>query len=191
MTYEAPQKSLSVTEALHKVLGISPAAVPTELPSPESVKATAPAGKLGSCVFLPVSGGAYLLERNSADAEHNPGKLRPPGGGKNAGDENLTDTMLRELREEFGISVRDSRPKLQQLGYQVEGPFRGSACFLLPDHGLSPGTYQASNAKHEQVTLEIAHLTDADYVGPQLASLSPTPPANSKIAAVLRRLAQA
>ena len=126
----------------------------------------------GAVVMLPVGEDTYLLERNSADSKHNPGKLRPPGGGQEK-NENLKETIVREIGEEFGIPEEDVEPKIELLGLDYREPFKGSGVFYLDDHGLEAGVYQASNDPEEKITLEVARLDDPDYCGPDLDKLTP------------------
>lgn len=128
----------------------------------------------GAVVLLPTSEGKYLLEKNPDDHEWNPGKLRPPGGGQEPG-EDLKQTIVREIHEEFGIPPAAVESKIKLLGYEYRDRFKGSAVFELADHGLEPGTYQASNDPNETVTLVEADLDDPDYVGPQPGRLSKEP----------------
>lgn len=128
----------------------------------------------GAVVLLPTAEGKYLLEKNPEDHEWNPGKLRPPGGGQESG-EDLKQTIVREIHEEFGIPPTAVESKIKLLGYEYRDRFKGSAVFELADHGLEPGTYQASNDPKELVTLVEADLDDPDYVGPKPEKLSKEP----------------
>lgn len=129
--------------------------------------------RLGAIVFLPTAKGKYLLQRDSEGP--NKGKLRPLGGGKDTKDQNLQQTIVREMHEEFAIPRVTVRRKVKFLGYEYRPEFKGNAIFELKDHGLLPGTYQASNDPDEQVTLEEASLDDPDYTGPQPEKLQETP----------------
>ncbi len=130
----------------------------------------------GSVVLLPTENGKYLLEKNPEDHEWNPGKLRPPGGGQEPG-EDLKQTIVREIHEEFGIPPAAVDSKIKLLGYEYRDKFKGSAVFELKDHGLEAGTYQASNDPNEIVTLVEADLDDPDYVGPKPEKLTKEPQA--------------
>jgi hypothetical protein len=119
----------------------------------------------GAGVLFPMDDGKYLLERNSEDHTDKPNKLRPAGGGMQARDKCLRDTILRELEEEFKIDPEVADANLELLGYHTRGMYTDCALFELKNHGLSAGKYQASNSKSETVELEPASLMADDYVG--------------------------
>lgn len=127
--------------------------------------------RLGAIVFLPLGSGQYLLQRNGEDDRY-PGKLRPPGGGKETSDKDFEDTIVRELNEEFGLPEEEVRDKIRYLGKDKRTEFKGTAIFELKDHGLEPGIYQASNDPEEQIVLEKATLDDPDYNGPHRYTLA-------------------
>lgn len=122
--------------------------------------------RLGAIVFLPTKGDKYLMQVADADDESDEGKLRPPGGGKDTRDKNLTETIVREISEEFAIPKEKVRKKIKFLGYEYRDEFWGNAVFEMTDHGLSPGVYQASNDPEEKVRLVEASLDSKKYVGP-------------------------
>jgi 8-oxo-dGTP pyrophosphatase MutT (NUDIX family) len=126
--------------------------------------------KAGAIVFLPTEDGKYLLQRNPSDHHRSPGKLRPPGGGAEKEDANSYDTIRRELREEFGLRP-DELSKLRYLGKDPRSEF-GAAVFVLKDHGLTTGRYQASNDPEEVIDLEEVKLDNPDYVGPPASMLA-------------------
>lgn len=125
---------------------------------------------LGAVVFLPVGKGYYLLQ------EEADGTLRPAGGHHEKDqDANLTETIIRETGEEFGISRKEAEKKIKFLGVEYRRKFKGNEVFELRDHGLAEKTYQASNSKTERVKLVKAKLTDSRYTGPVLSKLKPRP----------------
>jgi len=99
------------------------------------------------------------------------GKLRPAGGGKSKRDRDLRDTILREIKEEFGIPEKVTAKKIKLLGYINDGEFKDCAVFEMQGHGLTPGKYQASNSKNEFVNLVESTLDDPLYIGPKPAEL--------------------
>ena len=116
--------------------------------------------RLGAIVFLPTSDGQFLFQEETKG-------LRPPGGGKETKDKTLTQTIIREIGEEFGIPAEKVKKKVRFLGYEYRKPFFGNAVFELRGHGLKPGLYQASNSPDEKVKLVKAPLDDPRYIGPQ------------------------
>ena len=104
--------------------------------------------RLGAICFLPTTSGRDLLQRDTDGP--NKGKLRPPGGGTDTRDKNLTATICREMHEEFAIPRVTVRRKVKFMGYEYRDKFKGNAIFEMEDHGLLPGTYQASNDPDEQ-----------------------------------------
>lgn len=122
--------------------------------------------RLGAIVFLPTEKGKYLMQVADADDESDEGKLRPPGGGKDTKDKNLTETVIREIHEEFAIPKSTVRKKVKFLGYEYRDEFWGNAVFEMRDHGLRPGVYQASNDPEEKVRLVESTLDSKKYVGP-------------------------
>lgn len=127
--------------------------------------------RLGAIVFLPTREGKYLMQVADADDESAQGKLRPPGGGKDTKDKNLTETIVREIHEEFGIPKATVRKKVKFLGYEYRDEFWGNAVFEMRGHGLHPGVYQASNDPDEKVRLVEAKLDSKKYVGPDPSRL--------------------
>jgi 8-oxo-dGTP pyrophosphatase MutT (NUDIX family) len=127
--------------------------------------------RLGAIVFLPWENGQYLLQRNGEDDRY-PGKLRPPGGGKEKTDTDMEATIIRELNEEFDLPEDEVKDKIRYLGKDTRPEFKGTAVFELKDHGLEPGVYQASNDPEEVVVLEAAKLDDPDYNGPHRYKLA-------------------
>jgi DNA-directed RNA polymerase beta subunit len=122
------------------------------------------AGRYGACCIYWLGRGYYLLEENTYGPDK--GKLRPAGGGKEPGDKNLRETILREIKEEFNIDPEYIKPYLRFLGLQKDGEYKDSAVFLCFRHGLVPGIYQASNDKSEKIKLVKAKLSDPRYIGP-------------------------
>jgi ADP-ribose pyrophosphatase YjhB (NUDIX family) len=122
--------------------------------------------RLGAAVMLPMPGGKYLMQYNDPA-----GKYRPPGGGTQKSDKTLTDTIVRELGEEFDLDPTEIKQKLKFLGYEYRKPWFGSAIYELRDHGLKPGWYQASNSKTEKIELRECKLSDPDYIGPVVSKL--------------------
>ena len=57
------------------------------------------------------------------------------------------------MEEEFDIDPDVAADKVELLGYINEGPFEDCAMFVMEDHGLKPGVYQASNSKNEKIKL--------------------------------------
>lgn len=127
--------------------------------------------RLGAIVFLPTEKGKYLMQVADPDDESEAGKLRPPGGGKDTKDKNLTETVIREIHEEFAIPKSQIRKKVKFLGYEYRDEFWGNAVFEMRDHGLHPGVYQASNDPEEKVRLVEASLDSKKYVGPDPSML--------------------
>ena len=123
--------------------------------------------RLGAIVFLPTSDGKFLMQKNSP-GEYNANKLRPPGGGKERKDKGLYDCAVRELHEEFNLDPLTVKKKLKFLGYshRLKDGHWGTGVFELRNHGLKPGTYQASNDPNEKVTLVESSIAHPDYVGP-------------------------
>jgi hypothetical protein len=122
---------------------------------------------LGALVMLPTKDGKYLLQREGKNRH-----LRPPGGHWGKRDDNLTRTVIREINEEFGLEPEEIQEDLTFLGYETREEYKGNGIFLLKNHGLKPGTYQASNSKTETIILEEASLDDPDYTGPDLDQLA-------------------
>jgi 8-oxo-dGTP pyrophosphatase MutT (NUDIX family) len=131
--------------------------------------------RYGAGVLFKQPNGKYLLQENQptdVDDATDAGKLRPAGGGKHKGDANLRATILREMNEEFGITPEEAKPNLALLGYNtVKNRFRDCAIFVMEDHGLKPGWYQASNSAKEKIKLVEADLDDPKYIGPKLSQL--------------------
>lgn len=128
--------------------------------------------RLGAVVFLPTDKpGRYLMQVADPDDESIAGKYRPPGGGKDTKDKNLTETIIREIHEEFAIPKSKVREKVRFLGYEYRDQFWGNAVFEMRDHGLKPGVYQASNDPDEKVKLVEAGLDSKKYVGPDPSKL--------------------
>lgn len=127
--------------------------------------------RLGAVVFLPTTKGKYLMQVADPDDESIAGKYRPPGGGKDTKDKNLTETIIREIHEEFAIPKAEVRKKVRFLGYEYRDQFWGNAVFEMRDHGLHPGVYQASNDPDEKVKLVEAGLDSKKYVGPDPSKL--------------------
>ena len=125
--------------------------------------------RYGAGVLFKQLNGKYLLQENGpndCDDPENVGKLRPAGGGKNKSDHNLRATILREMEEEFDIDPEEAKGKIELLGYINDGSeYDGCALFEMEEHGLKPGTYQASNSKHEKIKLVEASLDDPKYIG--------------------------
>lgn len=125
--------------------------------------------RLGAIVFLPTKNGKYLMQVERETWGGKPRETpeyRPPGGGKEPEDKSMLATMIREIDEEFAIPRRKIRKNLTFLGYEYRKPFWGNAVFILKNHGLHPGTYQASNDPDETVELKEISLDDPQYVGP-------------------------
>jgi hypothetical protein len=132
--------------------------------------------RYGAGVLFKQPNGKYLLQENGendCDDASGVGKLRPAGGGKNKSDHNLRATILREMEEEFDIDPEEAKGKIELLGYINEGPFEDCAMFVMEDHGLKPGVYQASNSKSEKIKLVEADLDDKRYIGKQPDELRP------------------
>lgn len=135
---------------------------------------TIKAARYGAGVLLKQPNGQYLLEENYDDGEIAPslvGKLRPVGGGASVRDKTLRHTIIREIKEELGLEPEFVDSRLKLLGYMTRGKYKDCAVFEMEDHGLSPGTYSASNAKDEFVTLVERSLQDENYIGWQKESL--------------------
>ena len=129
---------------------------------------------LGAGVLIHVKGDKYLLEENTPEPgtpDDVVGKLRPAGGGYSKRDNDLHDTIVREIGEEFGLDKEFVEPKLTLLGYQASGPYKDCAIFSLKDSGLSAKTYSATNSKYEEVKLVESTLSDPNYIGPQIDDL--------------------
>ena len=120
---------------------------------------------LGALVMLPTGGGKYLMQKNGPK-DWNPGKLRPPGGHHEKEDDTLEHTIVRELQEEFDLKPEEVRSKVKFLGREYRKPLFSNGIFELKDHGLKPGTYQASNHPDEKIELVECTLADENYVGP-------------------------
>jgi hypothetical protein len=131
--------------------------------------------QLGAIVLLPTSDDKYLLQVADADDESEEGKLRPPGGCKDTKDKNLTETIVREMGEEFALTRSQVAKKIRFLGYEYRDEFKGNAVFEFKNHGLKPGVYQASNDPDEKVRLVEAKLTSKRYVGPDPDKLLDAP----------------
>jgi len=116
--------------------------------------------RLGAIVFLPTADGKFLFQQEEQG-------LRPPGGGKETEDKTLTETILREIKEEFGIPKSTIKKKVRFLGYEHRRKFWGNAVYELRGHNLKPGLYQASNSPDEKIRLVKADLDDPRYVGPR------------------------
>lgn len=129
-------------------------------------------GKMGSGILFLCDGGKVLFEKNHPEkGQDNVGKLRPAGGGESKKDNNLRETIIREVYEEFGLDPEYVDRRLLLLGFQKDGDYKDCAMFALSDHGLTEGQYEATNAKDEYVDLVEATMDDADYIGPQLDDL--------------------
>ena len=122
--------------------------------------------RLGAAVFLPYGKNQFLMQANDPA-----GKFRPPGGGTSRSDKTLTQTLLRELREEFNLDPTEVRKSLKFIGYSYQAPFFGSAIFELRAHGLKPGWFTASNDPDEKIELRACKLSDPRYIGPIPAKL--------------------
>jgi len=142
--------------------------------APEGLRIMQKLARFGAGVLFAQPDGKFLLEENYAEEGMDPklvGKLRPAGGGKDKRDSNLKQTILREMREEFGLDPLEMSDKIALLGYQSRGKFKDCPLFIAYDHGLSAGTYQATNSKTEKVILVESTLDDPDYIGPQVKDL--------------------
>ena len=123
-------------------------------------------GSYGAGVLFWLGKGYYLLEETTSG--ENKGKLRPAGGGKSLRDKTLRETIIREIGEEFGLERRLVAPYIRKQGSIKDGDFKDCALFVMWNHGLKPGIYQASNSKYETVKLVKARLDDPRYIGPNL-----------------------
>lgn len=123
---------------------------------------------MGAGVLFPTRDGKYLLQENEKEPgmpKDKVGTLRSAGGGKSKRDGDLYATIVRELREEFGLSEEFVKPRLRLLGYIPSGDYKDCAMFELKDHGLAPKRYSAANSKYETVKLVEASLGDKRYIG--------------------------
>lgn len=120
----------------------------------------------GAICLLPTRGGRYLMQDDSFGSSFKP-KLRPPGGGKEPEDKTITDTIVREMHEEFGLPEADVRSRIEFLGYTPQKKYWGTPVYRLKRHGLKPGVYQASNSPDEKVKLVEVDPKHPNYTGPQ------------------------
>ena len=108
--------------------------------------------------------GKYLLQE-AVNPEFK-GYVRHAGGGI---EENETpeQAALREFKEEFGAELAAER--LKYLGVDPRPEFSSHHFYEIPDHGLAPGSFQASNDPNEVVNL-VAGLQSGDkYLGPGMS----------------------
>jgi 8-oxo-dGTP pyrophosphatase MutT (NUDIX family) len=123
----------------------------------------------GSIVLFWLGGGEWLLQENTEGRSK--GKLRPAGGSSEPEDKGSKKrTILREIEEEFGISPDKVLPSLRYKGHIKKGRHAGTAVYIMWNHGLQPGVYQASNDPNEKIKLVKARLDHPDYIGPNLTT---------------------
>lgn len=123
-------------------------------------------------LILPNPQGRFLMElMDNPKYPDTLGKIRFPGGGVNAG-ETLKEAAVREAMEEFGADLSDAW--MVYMGTPGGLP-DGEHYFLVPKHGVVPGSYRDADGDHP-ITLVDGDWYESRYMGPDLRTVILTGP---------------
>ncbi len=88
-------------------------------------------------VGIILNGNKFLVERRRLDEKVDPGIVCLPGGHVRA-NESMSDALKREMREELGIEVKDSKFVCKNLYVASNGERQNAYCFLITDYEGKP-----------------------------------------------------
>lgn len=84
-----------------------------------------------------LKGTKFLVERRRSDEKVDPGIVCLPGGHARA-NESMSEALKREMREELGIEVKDSRFICKNFYVASNGERQRAYCFLITDYEGKP-----------------------------------------------------